>query len=104
MLNKKHSLLIIKHIDSLTFVDSVNEDEIEFYLKDENIQNQYIQLDFTDVYIDDRVAIMDDKKNKKLKALLKKDDEIPELNVDFSRTDAYPNGMASYSVIVYIPY
>jgi hypothetical protein len=102
MINDKHIGIIAKHINSLSFVDGLNEDDIEYYYVTEENNGEYQQIDFEEVYIDDRNDVMDDKKEKLLKSLLKKDDNIPTLKVSFDRSDAYPNGTSLYKITVYV--
>lgn len=106
MLTKANIKSIIKCIKKLEFVDSVDENELELYENydesDEIIEDSFMQVDFMSVGTDDRIEVMDDKKAELLKELLKEDKTIiPEVNVEFERMDAYPNGKASYIVKVY---
>lgn len=99
MFEKSDLEKIAKHIESLDFVTEVDMNEVEIY-EDENDSSKLEQVDIN-ITVDDRISIMDDKKQKRLKNLLKKDDTLPDLIVKFERIDAYPSGYAAYTVTLY---
>lgn len=101
MFEKSHLSKIITHIQSLDFVESMDEEEVFFY-DVEDVPTKCEQIDLLEITTDDRNSIMDYKKEKRLEKLFEKDNDLPNFQVKFDRTDAFPDGYASYMISIYL--
>lgn len=100
MFEKSYLSKIIIHVQNLNFVESIDEDEVYFY-DFEKDSTKCEQIDLLEIITDERNSIMDDEKEKKLEKLFKEDEDLPNFKVKFERTDAFPDGCASYMISIY---